>query len=860
MAIAMSVKTVGISVVIGGAFTGAAAFAGATRTIATIGAAIEKLNARKTQLDIDYSSVLAAERQIIKAEHLVSDIEARKAKLTVGSDEWNRANNMLGRAQKQLDALRDKRTKLTIDATAAERAKRQLEELGTIQAKLNANNNKFAELENKRAAFRASIMDKVALGATIAAPIKVAIDFESAMADVKKVVNFSDELDFKSFNDQILSLSRTIPLSASELAQITASGGQLGIAKENLLGFTQTVAKMSTAFDMAAGEAGESIAKLMNVYGLELGEIGNLGDAINHLSDNSAAKASSVVEAMGRIGGTAKMFGLSAEQAAALSNAFISLGKPPQVAATSINALLIKLKTAPQQGKKFQEALEAMGLDAEQLSDDINTDAQGALTNFLETIAQVDNSERMGLLSDMFGSEYADDIALITGSLDQYRKALDLTSEKEKYAGSMQREFENRSATTANNLTLLKSGFTEIGINIGSVILPALNMLIGGLRGLVNWGASIAAEFPLITKIIGGFITGAVGLSIALSAVGYAATFVVGGFIHLKNMYLGIKGAIIYVKAGLLAERIAHIGATLSAYRHSIALKLSAAWTWAHTTAIKVWTAATAFGGGVIKALTSGLIFQRAAMIGSAIATKALAAVQWLWNAALLANPIGLVVAAVVGAVALIYAYWEPISNFFVGIWEGIKSAFAPSMEFWSSMIGAWTAPFQAFFGWISDSIGWVAEKIGALIDWFASDDETKEINATKSVEVGALAHTLPTFEQNALEPIALTPAPLYDQGALQPIALRQTPLEFGGGYTETPLPQEIAQSAATIANNNAYNSAPSINIVINNPQVASAAQTDALKTDVRRAVDEALRARAEKERDLTFRDQDERW
>lgn len=51
-------------------------------------------------------------------------------------------------------------------------------------------------------------------------------------------------------------------------------------------------------------------------------------------------------------------------------------------------------------------------------------------------------------------------------------------------------------------------------------------------------------------------------------------------------------------------------------------------------------------------------------------------AATWAWNAALLANPVGLVVGAVIGAVALIITAWEPITAFFEAVWDGIKNVF----------------------------------------------------------------------------------------------------------------------------------------------------------------------------------------
>ncbi|MBD3842357.1 MAG: phage tail tape measure protein [Campylobacterales bacterium] len=126
-------------------------------------------------------------------------------------------------------------------------------------------------------------------------------------------------------------------------------------------------------------------------------------------------------------------FGLASIQAGALSSAFIALGKPPEVAATSINALLLKLKTADKQGTKFQKALQGIGLDATELKKSVDEDAQGALNNFLQTLSKVDKTEQMGVLSDLFGAEYSDDIALLVGGLENYNKALNLTSDATKY-------------------------------------------------------------------------------------------------------------------------------------------------------------------------------------------------------------------------------------------------------------------------------------------------------------------------------------------------------------------------------------------------------------------------------------------
>ncbi|WP_264686609.1 phage tail tape measure protein [Wolbachia endosymbiont (group B) of Rhopobota naevana] len=405
----------------------------------------------------------------------------------------------------------------------------------------------------QRVNFKAQMIDAVTLGLTLAAPLKAAISFESAMADVKKVVKFEDKdvNGLTKLGETLKAMSRTIPLSAAELAQITASGGQLGIAAKDLTIFTDTVAKMATAFDMSAEEAGEAIAKLSNIYQIEIGEMKSVGDAINHISDNTAAKAKEIVPTLNRIGGTARQFGLTAVEAGALASSFISLGKAPEKAGTAINAMLSKLQTASKQGGNFQKAFQVLKINAQEFEKAIGKNAQGTLVKFLETVAKLDKQERSSVLFDLFGLEYQDDIALLTGSLDEYRKSLRLINEE--YHGSMQREFENRANTTANNLQLLKNSIAEVGMNLGFVLLPSLNFTVNLLRSATTQVALYAKEYPILTTVIMSTITALISIKIAAISLGYAWTFVKGSLFALLFTWKVFGSVITLVKIGLSA-------------------------------------------------------------------------------------------------------------------------------------------------------------------------------------------------------------------------------------------------------------------------------------------------------------------
>uniref|UniRef100_UPI00223274ED phage tail tape measure protein n=1 Tax=Wolbachia endosymbiont (group A) of Icerya purchasi TaxID=2954019 RepID=UPI00223274ED len=459
-------------------------------------------------------------------------------------DALHTLNEEIRKSGKDIKSLVRDQTKL---GSSIEILKGKYSKLGSV---IQKQQNALA----KKAHYRSQAMETIGLGLSLAAPIKVAIDFESAMADIKKVVDFtSGTNEAEEFAQKLKKLSREIPLSAAELAQIAASGGQLGINKGKLLEFTTTVAKMATAFDMSAEQAGDSIAKLANIYGIAVEKMEGVGDVINYLSDNTAAKANDMIEALARVGGNAKQFGLDINQTSSLVNAFISLGKQPEKAATAVNALLSKLQTAEGQGKEFKAALESIGITAEEMSQKVAQNGQEALLYFFKTLEKIDKQERSQILLNLFGQEYQDDIALIVGSLEEYKKAIDFVADKEKYNKSMQKEFNNRASTTANNLQLLKNTIAELGMNLGSVMLPTLNWISKILRSISTGIAWFAEKCPILTTGVMSIISALIIGKIAVVGFGYAFALAGGGILTFKAI---LQGTLLPVLTSLSARVI----------------------------------------------------------------------------------------------------------------------------------------------------------------------------------------------------------------------------------------------------------------------------------------------------------------
>lgn len=456
------------------------------------------------------------------------------AKIALGIDTDDKARAELDRVHKAYERL-----KLSGKLTGSELARAS--ELHTKKVK---------ELEEQlgKTTLTASKMigelSKIAGSAGgMAVVAKAAMEFETAMAGVKKVVDGTPE-QVSRLSKEIKDLSVELGMTATEVAQIATMGGQLGVPIDKLGEFTTMAGQMAVAFGISAEEAGNAAAKLANVFNMPIEQVGELGDVINTLGNNMAAKEREIVDAMLRVGGTARQFGLAKEEVAGLTAAMIALGKPPEVASTAINALLTKLQTAQNQGAGFADGLKMIGTSADEMADNIAQNPQQALSGFLEKLGQLDDRQRSMVSVKLFGAEYADDINLLVGSLGTYNQALGLATDKTATAGAMQKEFQAQMDTAAKKVIQAKAELMALAINIGQHLLPIISTTAEAVGDMAGTLADIAHEYPTITQLV-TLMGGAVVAVKALNSV-IALTGSLGGksALQITTGFLGAKSAI----------------------------------------------------------------------------------------------------------------------------------------------------------------------------------------------------------------------------------------------------------------------------------------------------------------------------
>lgn len=391
-----------------------------------------------------------------------------------------------------------------------------------------------------------------------------AMAFESAMADVAKVVNFETQAEFQAMNKTVMDMAGRIPMAADGIAAIIAAAGQSGVAKQDLAEFAEQAAKMGVAFDLTGDQAGKMMSDWRAGMNLTLPQVYSLADAVNHLSNNMNASAPALGEVIQRVGAVAMVCGLSETKVAALGAAFLSAGASPEVAATALKSFTTTLVKGTAMSKDQAAAFASIGLSATQLAKDMQTDAQGTIFKVLEAIAAKPKELQMSLLTTMFGQEALGSIAPLLQNMGNLSQAFELVGDKANYAGSMQAEFDTRSKTVANTLQLLSNKLTNLAISVGNAFLPSIGWAAEKLGVFVDM-LRAAAETRAGQWLLQ--LAGAMGTAlVVLTALSASMWFFSALPAMLGKALLPLKTALLGLGAPIYAA-IVVLGLLYAAYR-----------------------------------------------------------------------------------------------------------------------------------------------------------------------------------------------------------------------------------------------------------------------------------------------------
>lgn len=629
----------------------------------------------------------------------------------------------------------------------------------------------LGQIAKQAAAIASAAWGALKIGEFVTDSVQAAVDFESAMADVAKVVdglrdengNLTDS--YYAMSDSIVQMSKDIPMAAEDLAAITASAGTAGIAAEELTAFTETAAKMGVAFDTTADQAGDWMAKWRTSFSMGQEEVTALADQINYLSNNSASTASEISTIVTAVGPLGDVAGISAAQIAALGSTMVGVGVQQDVAATGIRKLATTMVAGSSATKAQATVLQQLGLDATEMAERMQTDAEGAILTFLEAVSKLPEAEQAAALKNYFGQESVGAIAPLLTNLDVLRERFEMVADAQLYAGSMDAEYAARAATTANNIQLYENRIAALKIQIGDYLLPVVNKVLAAASGGLDWISdkiasaegtvsgfigtvqskalaiftmirpkleSIGAKAQEIFTALSGQLTAAfeavqpalnwiidTALPTAISAVlDLADAFGSVVLTALEFKEVPIAAAAVYgaFKAGKALQSM------IQGFQQAkVTLALFKASAQGATIAQAAFNGTLTLGETLTALFTGQVTLAQLAQAGWATVTGAVTKAFGALNAVLMANPIVLIVTAIAAVIAILvvlYTKCEGFRNFvnsvasaIVGFVKNAASAIAGFFKnLWATIQGIWSA----VSGWFKSKV------IDPLVNFFA--------------------------------------------------------------------------------------------------------------------------------------------
>lgn len=431
--------------------------------------------------------------------------------------------------------MADRRVKVGLELEAsgfeagAKRAQRAAEGLGAATDKLGGQADKAAGGMSKVAdSVRSNSADLQTAGTALAAvgagltaasvgAGKAAMDWESAFAGVKKTVDDSAE-GYAQLEGELRNLATTLPASHQEIAAVAEAAGQLGVKRDDIVGFTSTMVDLGETTNLTADEAATAIAQISNVMGTMDREgsegVERFGATLVELGNNGASTESEILEMAQRIAGAAKTVGASESDVLALSNTLASMGVRAEQGGGVATRVILKMSAAVDEGGESLESFaQVAGTSAEEFAAKFRSAPMEALDLVAQGIGRVNTEggnvtatlQEMGIK----GTEETQVMLALASAGDLLSESLRMGEEAWASNSALAEEAQKRYETAEARIRMAWNGIMDAAIDAGGAILPVVADIAEGVAGAADTFTSL----PGAVKGGAGALTGLAGVA-----------------------------------------------------------------------------------------------------------------------------------------------------------------------------------------------------------------------------------------------------------------------------------------------------------------------------------------------------------
>ncbi|MCP1456998.1 phage tail tape measure protein [Pseudomonas kilonensis] len=553
-----------------------------------------------------------------------------------------------------------------------------IDQLKAKQDRLTASIERGAALKNQRRELRGQAMEVIGTGVALGAPVlrsfNTAVDFQDQTRDIAITGGFN------TAQEQRLSLAmRSAALRWNQTQTEVANGTAILIAGgidslKELAAYAPVMAKTATATRASMKDLGSVAIALNDNLGIGAAGLERSMNMLAFAGKSGQFELADMAKWLPQLTPQFAALGITGKRAVAEIGAALQIARrgagSNDEAANNYKNFLSKI-TAPETLKAFEKAgidlkgsmrnLVSEGLSPAQamlniLTAHLGKKAPTAAAEYGKALDIKDEQERAMALARLdevykLGALFADQqvLSFVRPALANQKDLASIEQDSKSAAdqGLLDQDWAKRMGSSKEQLKELRNNLTDVGLSVGSALLPAIVDVSRAVVPLMRSFSAWAEQHPDLIRGVVGLVGGLLLGKLAFIGVAYGAHLVMAPFVALTTTVTTLSAKWAMLRAMWQMGKFTPL---ITGLRRS--------------------------GAGLLKvargALHLGKMLGGTLWVGLKLVGQA---VLWLGRALML-NPIGLAITGIALAAYLIYRHWAPIKTFFTGLWNEVRAGF----------------------------------------------------------------------------------------------------------------------------------------------------------------------------------------
>jgi TP901 family phage tail tape measure protein len=369
-----------------------------------------------------------------------------------------------------------------------------------------------------------------------------------SLADLQRVTGLTAK-EAKAFNEELKLLdTRTATQGLREIAIVA---GKLGVAKEDLLGFTQAVDMLVVALGDELGNADaitSTLGKILQVFDgrIDGDNITRLGNAIVELANTGSSTGAFISDFDQRLSGIAKSANIGLGALSGLGAGLEELGGRVESSATAIQKVIISIAA------DIPKAAQIAGVELSKFQQMFANTPQEALLQYARGLVQ--NKQSFSEITNAFkdageeGARVIETLSKLGQNTDFLRSRMELGSKALQENGAITEAFNLKNQTLGATIDKLSKEFNKLIASDGvqKFLKGLVNLAFSLIEGLKNLGGWISRNTATLTLWTAALI-------INTGAWGKMISFLTPALTWIKNLTVATNAATIAQKASAIA-------------------------------------------------------------------------------------------------------------------------------------------------------------------------------------------------------------------------------------------------------------------------------------------------------------------